>query len=56
MEKNSQESQGFYKLSWLQRISSVLVTWHKTSSSRQHVCTCCSSIPISMDSMQLTFP
>ena len=49
MEKNSQESQGFYKLSWLQRIGFG-------SGDLEHVCTCCSSIPISMDSMQLTFP
>lgn len=56
MEKTSQESKGFYKLSWLQRIGFGSGDLAQTSSSRQHVCICCSSIPISTDSMQLTFP
>lgn len=56
MEKNSQESQGFYKLSWLQRIGFGSGDLAQNLIFQTHVCTCCSSIPISMDSMQLTFP
>ena len=87
MEQTSKESQGFCKLSWLQRIGfgsgdlaqnlifqttcmyllffytdiygldavdeqQVHTCCLKDEVLRQHVCTCCSSIPTSMDSMQ----
>ena len=51
MEKNSQESQGFYKLSWLQRIGFGSGDLAQNLIFQTTCIYCCSSIPISMDSI-----
>ena len=45
----TQESKGFYKLNWLQRIG--FGSGDKTSSTRPSVCICCSSTQTSMVSI-----